>query len=431
MKFIVSGRRPLKGEVKLAGAKNAATKLLVASMLAEETSIFENFPLIGDTAITSELCEELGAEILKDGNTVSIKTSDIKTTEVRSLTRRNRLPILALGPLLARAGEAEVPVLGGDKIGARPVDIHLEALKCLGVELTITEKSYKARAPKGLRGAEITLRFPSVGATENILLSSVLAAGRTVIKNAAFEPEIIDLIKFLQKMGGIIELGANRTIYIEGVARLRGARHRIMPDRNEAVSFAVLAVATDGDIFVKDAVQEHLITFLNTLRRIGGDYEVRDGGIRFWRAADLKSTRIETGTHPGFMTDWQQPLAILLTQAKGVSEIHETIYEDRFGYVKDLNLMGAKIIVSKECFGEECRFSGKFPHSAEVAGPTVLRGISLEVPDLRAGMAHLTAALIAEGESEISGIEEIDRGYERIHERLKYLGADIKRTNRN
>jgi len=428
MKFIVSGKRPLKGEIKLSGAKNAATKLLVASMLTEETSIFENFPAIGDTAITSELCEELGAEILKDGNTVSVRTPTIKTTEVRSLTRRNRLPILALGPLLARAGEAEVPVLGGDKIGARPVDIHLEALKKLGVEISVSENSYKARAPKGLQGAEIALRFPSVGATENALLSSVLASGRTVIKNAALEPEVIDLIKFLQKMGGIIELGASRTIYIEGVPRLRGARHRIMPDRNEAVSFAVLAIATSGDVFVKDALQEHLITFLNTLRRIGGDYEVLDGGIRFWRAGNLKSTRIETGTHPGFMTDWQQPIAILLTQAEGRSEIHETIYEDRFGYTKDLNLMGAQIIVSKECLGEKCRFSEKFPHSAKITGPTVLRGARLEVPDLRAGMAHLTAALIAEGESEISGVEEIDRGYERIDERLRYLGADIKRV---
>ena len=202
-----------------------------------------------------------------------------------------------------------------------------------------------------------------------------------------------------------------------------------MPDRNEAVSFAVLAIATDGDIFVKDAIQEHLITFLNTLRRVGGDYEVKDDGIRFWRAGELKSTKIETNTHPGFMTDWQQPLAILLTQAEGLSEIHETIYEDRFGYAKDLNLMGANIKVTRDCHDANCRFAGKFPHGAEILGPTPLRGAHLEVPDLRAGMAHLTAALIAEGESEISGVEEIDRGYERIDERLKYLGANVKRVD--
>ncbi|MFH0712887.1 MAG: UDP-N-acetylglucosamine 1-carboxyvinyltransferase [Candidatus Jorgensenbacteria bacterium] len=428
MNFIVRGKQPLKGEIKLAGAKNAATKLLVASILSDETSILENFPLIGDTAITIGLCEELGSEVLKDGNTVSIKTPVIKSTEVRSLTRRNRLPILALGPLLARKGMAEVPVVGGDKIGARPVDIHLEALKLLGAEITVSENSYKASAPNGLHGSEITLRFPSVGATENALLASVLAKGKTVIRNAALEPEIMDLIKFLQKMGGIIELGADRIIRIDGVSHLRGVKHRIMPDRNEAVSFAVLAIATDGDIFVKDAIQEHLITFLNTLRRVGGDYEVRDDGIRFWRAGKLKSTKIETDTHPGFMTDWQQPLAILLTQADGLSEIHETIYEDRLGYTKDLNLMGANIKVTKDCLGSNCRFAGKFPHRAEIQGPTPLRGARLEVPDLRAGMAHLTAALIAEGESEISGVEEIDRGYERIDERLKYLGASIKRV---
>ncbi|KKU99101.1 MAG: UDP-N-acetylglucosamine 1-carboxyvinyltransferase [Candidatus Jorgensenbacteria bacterium GW2011_GWC1_48_8] len=420
----------MKGEVKLAGAKNAATKLLVASILSEEPSVLENFPIIGDTAITAGLCEELGSEILKDGNTVSIKTPVIKNTRVGLLTRRNRIPVLALGPLLARAGRAEVPVVGGDKIGARPVDIHLEALKKLGAEVTISGASYEAKAPEGLRGAEITFRFPSVGATENTLLASVLAKGKTVMRNAALEPEIMDLIKFLQKMGAIIELGANRTIYVEGVSRLRGAKHSILPDRNEAVSFACLAVVTGGDIFVKDAVQEHLITFLNTLRRIGGDYEVVNGGVRFWRAGKLTPTSIETDTHPGFMTDWQQPLAILLTQAEGVSKIHETVYEDRFSYTKDLNLMGADIIVTTECLGSlPCRFSGKFPHSATISGPTPLKGMKLEVPDLRAGMAHLTAALIAEGESEISGVEEIDRGYERIDERLRYLGADIKRID--
>ncbi len=428
MKFIVNGQQSLKGEIKLAGAKNAATKLLIASMLAEEVSVLENFPVIGDAEITIGLCEELGSEVRRDGHVLSIETPSIKSTEVTSLTRRNRLPILALGPLLARAGKAEVPVLGGDKIGARPVDIHLEALKKLGAEITVSENSYKASAPNGLHGAEITLRFPSVGATENALLASVLAKGETVIRNAAMEPEIIDLIKFLQKMGGIIELGADRIIKIEGVPRLRGVHHRIMPDRNEAVSFAVLAIATGGDIFVKDAIQEHLITFLNSIRRIGGDYEVRENGIRFWRAGDLKATDIETDTHPGFMTDWQQPLAILLTQAKGVSKIHETIYEDRFGYTKDLNSMGANIKVTKDCAHPNCRFAGKFPHCAEITGPTLLSGARLEVPDLRAGMASVTAALIAEGESEISGVEEIDRGYERIDERLKYLGAKIRRV---
>ncbi|HXF43923.1 MAG TPA: UDP-N-acetylglucosamine 1-carboxyvinyltransferase [Candidatus Paceibacterota bacterium] len=427
MKFLVNGGKPLKGEIKLAGAKNAATKLLVASMLTDEASVLENFPQIGDAEITFSLCEELGAEIRRDGSTVSVRTPKIKSTSVSSLSRRNRIPILAIGPLLARAGEAEVPTVGGDKIGARPVDIHLEALRNLGAEITISDSFYRASAPKGLHGAELEFRFPSVGATENVLLTSVLAEGRTVVRNAALEPEIIDLIKFLQKMGAIIELGTNRTIRVEGVRRLRGARHRILPDRNEAVSFACLAIATDGDIFVKEAIQEHLITFLNTIRRIGGDYEVGESGIRFFKAGNLRSTDIETGAHPGFMTDWQQPLAIVLTQANGESRIHETIYEDRFGYTRDLNSMGAHIKVTTDCSIVSCRFVGKSPHFAEITGPTPLRGTKLEVPDLRAGMAHLTAALIAEGESEITGIEEIDRGYERIDERLRYLGADIRR----
>lgn len=428
MRFVIHGGKPLSGEIQLAGAKNAASKLMVASLLTEETCILENFPRITDTATTTELCESLGSEILREGTVIRLRTAAIKTTRVNFLSRRNRIPILALGPLLARAGVAEVPILGGDKIGPRPVDIHLDALRLMGTKVEASADSYKASAPEGLSGAEITFRFPSVGATENSILASVLAKGRTILRNAAMEPEIIDLIKFLQKMGAIIELGANRTIYIDGVKSLHGAKHRVLPDRNEAVSFACLAVATAGSIFVKDAVQEHLLTFLNTLRRIGGEYEVEDHGIRFWRATSLVAGEVTTDTHPGFMTDWQQPLAVLLTQAAGRSQIHETVYEDRFGYAEDLNLMGANIKVTKECLtGGPCRFENQFLHSAIISGPTPLKGAKLTVPDLRAGMAHLIAALIAEGESIIEGVEEIDRGYERIDERLKYLGADIKR----
>ncbi|MGC9610918.1 MAG: UDP-N-acetylglucosamine 1-carboxyvinyltransferase [Minisyncoccia bacterium] len=428
-KFTIRGGRPLTGEIRLAGAKNAATKMLVASLLTEEECVLENFPLIGDAEIAKELCITLGSEIKNIDSYLVIKTPSIKNTKVVSLSRRNRIPILALGPLLARAGEAEVPIVGGDKIGPRPVDMHLESLKALGAEIEISGDSYKARLRGRFKGASIRLNYPSVGATEQVILASVLAEGRTMISNAAVEPEITDLIKMLQKMGAIIELGTNRTIAIYGVEELHGARHRLLSDRNEAVSFACLAVATNGRILVKGAEQEHLITFLNNLRRIGGEYEVKEDGILFWRARPLTAIKLETDTHPGFMTDWQQPFLTMLTQASGESVIHETVYEDRFGYTKDLNLMGADVKVVNTCLGElPCRFKDKsFPHSAVIRGATPLRGAKLTVPDLRAGIAHVLAALIADGESEISGVHEIDRGYEKIVERLSFLGADIKR----
>ncbi len=432
--FLIQGGKPLNGEVKLAGAKNAATKMMIASLLTEDECVLENFPLIGDTAITVDLCKELGSKIdvCSDTSCLSIKTSSIKSNEPFVLTRRNRIPILALGPLLTRSGEAHLPVVGGDKIGARPVDMHLESLKSLGAIISIDEGYYHAFAPDGLRGAEIRLRYPSVGATENTILASVLAKGRTIIYNAAVEPEIIDLIKMLQNMGAIIELGADRKISIFGVTKLHGTKHKLLPDRNEAVSFACMAVATNGTIFVKDAIQEHLITFLNTLRRVGGEYEVRSDGIKFWRGGDLKSIVVETDTHPGFMTDWQQPLTVVLTQSDGHSVLHETVYEDRFCYIEDLNLMGAKIKVKTECLGElSCRFKNlNHPHSAIIEGVSKLKGSRLRVPDLRAGIAHLIAALTAEGESIIEGVDEIDRGYQNIIARLKNIGADIERIKK-
>src|ERR1700722_3703729 len=304
MKFIIRGGKPLFGEVTLAGAKNAVSKMMVASLLTDEPCILENFPQIGEVDILTEFLQAIGSEITIAGATAKIQTPTIKNSRVATLTRANRIPILALGPLLARAGEAEVPVLGGDKIGARPVDIHLEALSKLGAQIQITKNSYHAWAKDGLHGAEIELRFPSVGATENAILAAVLAEGKTTIKNAALEPELTDLILMLQKMGAIIELCPPRTITIEGVKKLHGVTHRIIPDRNEAVSFACLAIATNGKILLKDAMQEHLITFLNTVRRLGAEYEVTDDGISLWRQNSLHALSVQTDVHPGFMTDW-------------------------------------------------------------------------------------------------------------------------------
>ena len=232
-------------------------------------------------------------------------------------------------------------------------------------------------------------------------------------------------------MGAIIELGANRDFHIEGVERLRGVRHKVLPDRIEAVSFACLAIATGGKILVREAVQDHLITFLTVVRRLGAEYEVVPEGIIFSRPNTLRPLRIETAVHPGFMTDWQQPLGVLLTQVDGESRIHETIYEDRFGYAEDLNRMGAEVKVRSVCPAESpCRFHGKnFAHVALLRGATPLHGARLTVRDLRSGIVNIIAALVAEGESTIEGVEEIDRGYEKIDERLRNLGAEIKRTS--
>lgn len=431
MKFIINGGKKLKGEITLSGAKNAASKMLIASLLTDEPCVFTNFPNIGEIDITAELCRAIGSEITRDGKTARIATPEIKNFRVASLSRKNRLPILALGPLLARAGEAEIPFLGGDKIGARPVDMHIDALRSMGATIEVAGDRYVASAKNGLQGVKIRLRYPSVGATENIILAAVLAKGRTTLHNAAREPEVKELVKMLQKMGAIIELGANRAFHIDGVQKLRGVTHAVIPDRNEAVSFACLAVATGGDILARGAVQDHMSTFLSTLRRVGGEYEVKENGIRFWRPGELTATEIETDTHPGFMTDWQQPFAVVLTQAKGTSIIHETVYEDRFGYTVDLNAMGADIRVFNKCLGElPCRFNTKgFNHSAVINGPTPLHGATLAVRDLRSGIAHVIAALTAQGETVIDGVEEIDRGYERLEERLKSLGADIVRQS--
>jgi UDP-N-acetylglucosamine 1-carboxyvinyltransferase len=374
----------------------------------------------------------VGSKIKIKNHRLEIQTPKITNFRVKQLSQRNRIPILALGPLLSRVKKAEVPVLGGDKIGHRPIDFHLGALEKMGARITVKDLIYRAET-KGLRGVSVNLPYPSVGATENIILAAVLAKGKTEISGAAVEPEIIDLIKLLQKMGAIIELGVDRKIRIEGVKKLYGATHRIIPDRNEAVSFAVMALATGGKILVKEARQSHLINFLNAVRRLGGDFRVFPEGIEFFRRpnSSFNPLVVETDPHPGFMTDWQQPFCILLTQAQGRSVIHETVYEERFAYTQELKKMGAKVKIANECLGNlPCRFSGKgYNHSCQIQGPTSLRGAEIVIPDIRAGIAHIIAALMAKGESLITGIEHIDRGYENLEERLKSLGARIERID--
>lgn len=432
--LIVNGPSRLQGEFEVPGAKNSVSKLLAASMLAPDASEFTNAPCIEDISVTEAICEALGAKIVRPSQrVVRIHTPAIADSSVpQDLARRNRLSVMMIAPLLHRYGSAEIASAGGDQIGPRPVDFHLDAYRQMGADVTVKSDVYRLKAER-LTGTDITLPYPSVSATESILLAAALADGTTYIRNAAIEPEVIDLALYLQKMGAIIEHQIDRTFIVEGVRNLTGAKHEVMPDRLVSASVGAAALLTHGDVFVRNARQRDMLTFLNTVRRIGGSFDIDGQGIRFYRTGLLKAIALETSVHPGFMTDWQSPFAVLLTQAEGMSVIHETVFEDRFGYVEQLKAMGAVIEVYDTCLGgSPCRFAATAArHSAVIRGPTRLQGARLGVPDLRAGFTVLIAAIAAEGESVLLDVDHIDRGYEQIDESLRQLGASIERIDGN
>ncbi len=435
----IKGGVPLEGRIKAAGAKNAITKLLVASLLSDKKCIFYNVPNIAEVEITIELCREIGAEISwnREGGILETQTRELKTAYVpQRFSGSNRIPILMIGTLLGRTEEdIIVPTAGGCRIGKRPIDFHIQALEQLGASIEFREMkkegAYFAHAHHGLRGAIIHLPYPSVGATENTILAASRAKGTTVIKNAAIEPEVIDLILFLQKMGVVIAVDTDRTIRIQETTEFDEVEHTVLTDRIEAASFGLAAISTKGRVFVEGAQHQHMITFLNKLREIGGGFSIKNDGIEFFYKGALKgSTHIETDVHPGFMTDWQQPFVVLLTQVQGNSIIHETVYENRFGYAQTLKLMGADVEVFTQCLGgKECRFASRdFHHSLIIRGPTPLIGREIAIPDLRAGFAYVMAALLAPESSVIAGVKYLDRGYENLTQKLSSLGADIKRA---
>ncbi|MEE2709880.1 MAG: UDP-N-acetylglucosamine 1-carboxyvinyltransferase [Gemmatimonadota bacterium] len=432
--FVVEGPCRLQGEVTVPGAKNSISKLITASMLTDKPCEYSNVPAIADTADTLDICRALGTQFdTTEARLLQVRTKSVTNSEVPAeMALKNRLSVMMLAPLLHRTGEAIIHAAGGDRIGVRPVDFHLEAYRRMGADVQVVDDVYHVRSQR-LRGAEITLPYPSVSATENILLAAVLAEGRTYIRNAAIEPEIIDLALYLQKMGAIIDQQVDRTYVIEGVQTLTGATHEIIPDRFVSASLGAAALLTEGDVFVRQARQRDMLTFLNTIRRIGGSFEIESDGIRFFRNGPLRALSMETSVHPGFMTDWQPPFVVLLTQAEGMSVIHETVFENRFGYVNQLREMGADIEVYDACLGGSgCRFAARgHRHSAVVRGPTPLKGSNLEVPDLRAGFTQLIAATAAQGKSVLMGVEHIDRGYEHIDDTLRHLGASIERQSRD
>lgn len=431
----VNGGRPLTGEITVRGAKNFVSKAMVASLLGESPSVLRNVPAIRDVAVVGGLLElhGVGVDLDEDAGVLRLDPSRVETAHVADIDAHagsSRIPILFCGPLLHRLGEAFIPDLGGCRIGDRPINYHLDILRQFGAVVEKRDQGIYIHAPQRLRGTKLTLPYPSVGATEQLLLTAVRADGITELANAAIEPEILDLIAVLQKMGAIISVDTDRVIRIEGVDRLTGYRHTALSDRIEAASWASAALATGGDIMVRGATQPEMTTFLNTFRKVGGEFEIDDVGIRFYHpGGELRSIVLETDVHPGFMTDWQQPLVVALTQATGLSIVHETVYENRFGFTDALRRMGATIQVYRECLGgRPCRFGQRnFFHSAVVSGPTPLRAADVEVPDLRGGFSHLIAALTASGTSTVHGIGLIDRGYEHFTEKLGALGAEFTR----
>lgn len=430
----VNGGKPLKGRIRVRGAKNFVPKAMVAALLGDGPSVLRSVPLIRDVDVVSGLLQLHGVKIDYDqaGGVLKMDPTNVDSAHVADIDAHagsSRIPILFCGPLLHRLGEAFIPDLGGCNIGGRPIDFHLNILRGFGAIVDKMEAGIHLRAPNGLKGTVIELPYPSVGATEQTLLTAVRAEGITEVRGAAVEPEIIDLINVLQKMGAIISVDTDRAIRIEGVKRLTGYSHTSLPDRIETASWASAALATKGDIFVEGAHQGDMTTFLNVFRKVGGAFEVDEDGIRFYHPGGaLKSIALETNVHPGFMTDWQQPLVVALTQAEGLSIVHETVYENRFGFTSALREMGATIQVYRECLGGlECRFGQRnFFHSAVISGPTPLHGADIEIPDLRGGFSHLIAALAAEGTSNVRGINMISRGYEHFISKLEALDADVE-----
>ena len=430
----IEGGKPLKGRVDLKGAKNLVTKAMVAALLGETPSTLLDVPHISDVEVVERLLNLHGVTITHDPKTgdMTLDPSNVEQARIVDIDAHagsSRIPILFCGPLLHRLGEAFIPGLGGCEIGDRPVDFHFDVLRQFGAVIEKLPTGTRLSAPDGLVAAKIDLPYPSVGATEQVLLSATTAKGLTELRGAAIEPEIIDLIAILQKMGAVISVDTDRVIRIEGVKQLKGYTHKALFDRNEAASWAAAALATKGDIFVGGAQQIEMMTFLNTFRKVGGEFEIEPAGIRFYHpGSELQPVVIETDVHPGFMTDWQQPLVVALTQAQGLSIVHETVYENRFGFTEALNKMGAQIQIYRECLGgNPCRFGQRnFNHSAVISGPTPLRGADIRVPDLRGGFSHVVAALAAEGTSNVSNVQLISRGYERFIDKLQDLGADFQ-----
>lgn len=420
-KFIVTGGVPLRGEVRIAGAKNAVLKMMAAAVLTDDRCVLRNVPRISDVQILRGAMTDIGFSVspLEDGVMEIAATGADWLFVPLEAAMKMRSSFILLGPLLSRFGRVIISNPGGDRIGRRPVDLHVDAMRSLGAEIEYKNGYYFAQAPGGLRGARIAFPYVTVMGTENAMLAATLARGTTVIENAAQEPEVDDLVAMLLAMGAKIERTAPHRLEIEGVDRLHGVEHRVLGDRLEAGTFAMAAAVTGGEITVRGVDPTHLAAFTDLLAGMGIATETFDtdgGGLRVRGGDGIDPADVETQPYPGFATDLQAPLAVLMTQADGVSTIHETIYEDRLDYTMELVKMGAVIEVLDE-------------RHARIAGPTPLHGREVEISDLRAGATLILAALAAAETSVISGVEHVDRGYESIESKLVDLGAQITRID--
>lgn len=438
-KFIITGGKALRGDVRLGGAKNVALKLLVASLLTDEPLVIRNVPEIRDVDIMLEVLTSLGVKVVRRGDTITAQNGHVSQFQVPlDIGARLRTSSMVIGPLLARYGKAMIPNPGGCRIGARPIDRHITGVRSLGatIEYHSDDGYFYATAPDGLKGTTYEFAKNSHTGTETIILATVLAKGRTVIKGAAEEVEVDELIALLNRMGARLWRSAPREITLEGVSSLHGAQYSIMPDRNEEVTFAIAAAITSGDITVIGSQRQHLSAFLTTFTAAGGTYEgIDETRTRYSRGTLLRAVDVVTRSHPGFMTDWQAPWAVFMTQATGRASIHETVFENRFGYAQELKKMGAQI----EPYDPEVADPTNFynfnwddhtpgdHHAIRIHGPTKLHNAILTMNDLRAGATLVLAALAAKGQSVLHGVEHIDRGYEKIEERLRALGAQIER----
>ncbi|MDR2513607.1 MAG: UDP-N-acetylglucosamine 1-carboxyvinyltransferase [Christensenellaceae bacterium] len=413
MRFIIEKGPPLRGEAKVAPAKNAALPILAAALLTKEELFVEDLPGISDIAAMLEILGLFGVRLGREGRAACLCAENPRQPKERAYApvRQMRASILVLGPLLARLGEAFLPLPGGCAIGSRPVDLHVKGLEALGADIEYEEGGLRCRAA-GLRGATVYLDSPSVGATENILMAATLARGSTLIQNAAREPEIVDLARVLSAMGARISGAGTSFIAVEGVESLHGARVTPMPDRIEAGTLLLCAAATRGEILLRGAAPEHLFALNAKLLECGCELRISGDQI-YVRGGPRRGVDVQTQVYPGFPTDLQAPMMALLCRAKGSSILVESIFENRFMHAAELRRMGAQITVRDRI--------------AVVRGVKKLYGTELLCTDLRAGAALVLAALDAEGQSRIGGVEHIDRGYENLEQKLGALGARIRR----
>ncbi|MBI4652659.1 UDP-N-acetylglucosamine 1-carboxyvinyltransferase [Candidatus Kuenenbacteria bacterium] len=416
MKFIINGGKKLGGEIKVGGAKNLALKAIAASILSKQEMIINNVPDIEDIKQIIKILKDLGAEIEKKNNSqYKISTKNITKTELSvDLAHKLRASIVLIGPMLVRFGEAKLPYPGGCVIGRRPIDIFIDGFKALGVEVEESKSGYYFKTQK-LKGAKFIFPIISVTATETLMMAATLAKGKTILINAACEPEILALADYLNLCGAKIFGQGTNVIIIEGVNKLSAGVFDIIPDRIEAGTFAVMAAATKSDLIIKNCNPAHLEVPLLMLKKAGVNFTTGNDNIHILPSKNLKAINLVTHEYPGFITDLQASFTVLLTQAQGMSLVHETIYEGRLFYIDKLNKMGANIILCD-------------PHRIIINGPTKLYGHKIESPDIRAGIALVIAALIAEGKTEIDNIYQVDRGYEKIEERLRMIGAEIIRN---